>query len=234
MVTKRLFIGIWLLSIIGSISVIPYVYFMGLIPESISLATLVVKNIINSALIYGIICWISYLLLKKVDFKPFSNSNSLANILFFGVLSGMIVGLIIIFSNKLFFQNSLLNTVQAVPVWAGALASIYGSINEEVFCRLFLLTLIYFMLSKIMRNIQYRYYSMWISIIVVSLIFGIGHLPAAFQIITPSSFEIFRILFLNTIGGIVFGWLYCRRGFWTAVVAHFIADLMIHVFLQLC
>jgi len=33
--------------------------------------------------------------------------------------------------------------------------------------------------------------------ILVALIFGIGHLPAAFKLAAPSALEIFRVLFLN-------------------------------------
>lgn len=64
----------------------------------------------------------------------------------------------------------------------------------------------------------------------VAIIFGLGHLPVAFKLVTPSFFEIFRILLLNWIPGIAFGWLYWSRGLWTAMTAHFMADLVLHVF----
>jgi membrane protease YdiL (CAAX protease family) len=67
--------------------------------------------------------------------------------------------------------------------------------------------------------------------IIVALIFGLGHLPAAFKLIEPSFYEISRILLLNGIPGVVFGWLYWSRGLRAAMTAHFVADLMIHVFL---
>jgi membrane protease YdiL (CAAX protease family) len=34
---------------------------------------------------------------------------------------------------------------------------------------------------------------------------------------------------LNAIGGVVFGWLYWRRGIEAAMVAHLTADLTLHV-----
>ena len=71
----------------------------------------------------------------------------------------------------------------------------------------------------------------WTANIFVAIIFGLGHLPAALKLTNPSAFEIFRVLFLNGIAGIVFGWLYWSRGLWTAMLAHFVTDLMIHVFL---
>lgn len=230
-IIKQLFIGIWILSIIGALSVLPYAYFIGLIPESTSYVQLVLMNIINSAIMYGIICWISYLLLKRVDLQPFK-ANTIAEIVYPGILPGIFVGLTIVISNKLFFQDSVLGTMQHPPFWTGLIASMYGAINEEVLCRLFLLTLIYFILSKLVKNhMHYRSYLIWISICVVAIIFGIGHLPAAFKIISPSTIDIIRILLLNGIAGIVFGWLYYKKGFWTGVTAHFIADIIIHVLL---
>jgi membrane protease YdiL (CAAX protease family) len=38
-----------------------------------------------------------------------------------------------------------------------------------------------------------------------------------------------RALILNGIPGIAFGWLYWRRGLEAAMVAHFSADLVLHV-----
>jgi membrane protease YdiL (CAAX protease family) len=74
-------------------------------------------------------------------------------------------------------------------------------------------------------------YLLWIATILVAIIFGLGHLPAAFKLTSPSAFEISRVLFLNGIAGVGFGWLYWSRGLWAAMTAHFVADLIIHVFL---
>ncbi len=38
-----------------------------------------------------------------------------------------------------------------------------------------------------------------------------------------------RALVLNGVGGVVFGWLYWRRGLLAAMVAHFSADVVLHV-----
>ena len=148
-----------------------------------------------------------------------------------GVIFGTLVGLIIFSLDKTVFQNSLLSGVHP-PLWAGALASIYGGINEEVLLRLFLFTFVYFICSKFWGiTAKNRLCILWIITVIVAIIFGLGHLPAALKLITASPFEIFRILLLNGIPGIVFGWLYWSKGIWTAMLAHFVTDLMIHAFL---
>ena len=77
-----------------------------------------------------------------------------------------------------------------------------------------------------MRN---RTVFLWLTNGIVAIVFGLGHLPAVFKLAEPSSFDILRILVLNEIPGIVFGWLYWSRGLWAAMATHFVMDLVVHV-----
>ena len=226
-VYKRIYFLLWILCILGALSVLPYLQYLG-VAVSMRQALL---SVLQSALFLGLICWLSSKIVPKTDLHPFVFTKPLQRIVYPGVIAGVFIGLVIFFSDKTLFGNSLISGIHP-PFWAGALASIYGAVNEEVLCRLFLLTLIYFILNKIFRfGTGKRLYALWAATILVALIFGLGHLPAAFQLSSPSAFEIFRILFLNGVAGVVFGWLYWSRGLWTAMAAHFVADLVIHVFL---
>jgi membrane protease YdiL (CAAX protease family) len=72
----------------------------------------------------------------------------------------------------------------------------------------------------------------WIAIIIVTIIFGLGHLPMTVRLqgsITPVM--VIRALVLNGIASIIFGWLYWRRGLESAIVAHFSTDIVLHVLL---
>lgn len=226
----NIFFILWLLCIIGFWSVLPYIYYLGILPTSVSIEKIFWLGTIESIFFYGLICWLSFKILPKTDLHPLSFQNPLKNIIYPGIIAGVLVGFIIFLFDKTLFHSSLLGVHP--PFWTGALASIYGGINEEVLLRLFLFTLLYFLLSKCFTITESnKTFSLWMVNIVVAILFGLGHLPAAFKLVTPSAFEIFRILFLNGIAGIVFGWLYWSRGLWTAMVAHFVTDLMIHVFL---
>jgi membrane protease YdiL (CAAX protease family) len=68
-----------------------------------------------------------------------------------------------------------------------------------------------------------------LSIIAVSVIFGLGHLPATVQITPLTSVVIIRAIVLNGIGGIIFGWLYWKKGLESAILAHFSADIVLYV-----
>lgn len=230
--SRNQFLLLWVLCVVGSCSLFPYIYYLGILPSSESVLKLFLISTVQAAFLYGLICYLSFKILCKTDLHPFAVKNILRQIFLPGVISGVFVGLIVFSLDKTVFQNSLLSGGVHPPLWAGALASVYGAVNEEVLLRLFLFTLLYFICGRSWGiTAKNRLCVLWIITVIVAIIFGLGHLPAALKLTTPSSFEIFRILLLNGIPGIVFGWLYWSKGLWTAMLAHFVTDLMIHVFL---
>lgn len=112
--------------------------------------------------------------------------------------------------------------------WTGFLASFYGGIAEEVQLRLFLMTLIVWVVVKLTRRAPGPAL-FWIAILVAALLFGAGHLPAASKIWPLDTVVVLRTIALNGIGGMVFGWLYWKQGLESAVLGHFSADLVLHV-----
>lgn len=230
-VKKKQFVILWVLSILGCLAILPYIQFMGMLPPTISVWKAILMASGQGAILFGLICWISFKVVPKTDLCPFpalAKETSLGKIVYPAASAGFLVGLAIFVLDRTIFHSSSLSGVNA-PMWMGALASLYGAVNEEVSLRLFLFTIFYFLISKCVQ--KRRVVVLWFVNICVALLFGIGHLPAAFKLAPPSTFEIVRILFLNGIGGIVFGWLYWSRGLWAAIIAHFVADLVIHVVL---
>ena len=231
---RKIFFTLWLLCIIGSLSVLPYIHYLGTLPYGASIWKVLFFGTLQAAVFFGLICWVSAKILPKTDLHPFVAENFRKRVIYPALISGILVGLVIFLSDKTIFASSALTGAGIhPPFWAGFLASIYGAVNEEVLLRLFLFTLIYFGLNKVFKyKSSTRLRALWSTNILVSLLLGIGHLPAAFKMLgSPSVFEISRVLFLNGIAGIVFGWLYWSRGLWAAIGAHFVADCIIHVFL---
>ncbi len=64
---------------------------------------------------------------------------------------------------------------------------------------------------------------------IAAVLFGAGHLSAASNIWDLTGFVVFRTIVLNAVGGIVFGWLYWKRGIEMAILGHFSTDLVLHV-----
>ena len=146
---------------------------------------------------------------------------------------GLIAGVLIVAASIPF--NSLLPDLGEADVniapWKALLASFYGGIGEEVLLRLFLLSLILWIITKINKAKDgcTTAFEKWFSIIFAAVIFGLGHLPATAQIIPLNGIVIFRAIVLNGIGGVIFGWLYCKKGLESAMIAHFMADIVLHI-----
>jgi membrane protease YdiL (CAAX protease family) len=69
----------------------------------------------------------------------------------------------------------------------------------------------------------------WAAIAITALLFGAGHLPTAAALLPLSPLVIARALLFNGLGGMVFGWLYWKRSLVAAMIAHFSADIVLHV-----
>ncbi len=227
--SKKLYVLLWIFCVIGSWSILPFSLYVGILPPAVSTLQIFLLATLQAALFFAVICFLSFKMVPKTDLQPFTIKKPQ---IYFGVFCGVILGLLIYILDRTVFQGSALSGVY-VPIWTGALASIYGAVNEEVLLRLFLLTFVYFLCRKMFTvTNKNRLIFLWIASFIAALVFGLGHLPAAFKLGQQASFEIFRILLLNGLPGFVFGWLYWSRSLWTAMIAHLTADLMIYVVLR--
>ncbi|SFS19787.1 CAAX protease self-immunity [Dyella sp. OK004] len=113
--------------------------------------------------------------------------------------------------------------------WRGALASLYGGTAEEILCRLGSVSLLVWLLAWPRRQ-QARSWMFIVAIVLAALLFGAGHLPFAFSTgIAHTPFAIGQIIFLNSLVGLVCGGLFWKFGLEHAMLAHFCADLILHV-----
>jgi membrane protease YdiL (CAAX protease family) len=143
-----------------------------------------------------------------------------------GALAGaVVVGLMQIIDPHLPPTRVVLPEASA---WKGLLASFYGGIGEEVLLRLFLMTLLVWIVARVRRQPPGAAVY-WTAIVAAALLFGAGHLPAAAGIWPLTTVVVLRTVALNALVGVAFGWLYWRRGLEAAMCAHFGADLVLHV-----
>jgi len=161
------------------------------------------------------------------------NFRQIGFVVWLGIIAG--IGIIIldvfIFAPALVAEQALTDMTIHPPAWQGLLASFYGGIVEEVMMRLFLVTFLAWLGSKIFKreNSKPSAGVMWVAILVSGLAFGLGHLPSAVVMgIKLTPLYIFRSFALNGVG-ILYGWLYWKRGFESAILAHFSTDIVVHV-----
>jgi membrane protease YdiL (CAAX protease family) len=167
--------------------------------------------------------------------SPGSSKTGLGRMLVFSAVSGLLAGAVIAGIDLLFLQWIEIELTEAASTpgwWQGLLSSLYGGINEEIMMRLFFLNGLLWLFTLFGRK-QTAAWKVWIAVIVASLIFGLGHLPAAQAMMVVSPLIVIRILVLNLIPGILFGVLFWKRGLLSAITAHFSADVLLHAVLPL-
>lgn len=114
--------------------------------------------------------------------------------------------------------------------WLGISGAFYGGIIEEMIMRLGLMTVLAFAFSK--AHVP-KAAALLSANFAAALLFGVGHLPAARALGIPFTPALIAYIVLaNAVGGIVFGWLYAKRGIETAMLAHFTGDVWVHVALR--
>lgn len=150
-------------------------------------------------------------------------------------LLGCMVALVLLATSPVFdrYMPAPFNRMPEVAFWKRILAAPYGGIVEECLCRLFLVSLIAWLLTRVSyhgRAHLLRPWVFWVAIAVASLLFGIGHLPAAARLWPLTTVVVLRTIVLNSVAGFLFGWLFWRWGFEYAVIAHGSCDIIFHGF----
>jgi hypothetical protein len=112
------------------------------------------------------------------------------------------------------------------PRLVGLLASFEGGITEEILLRLFVMSAVAWLLTRIWRHRPPAVF--WVANLVAAVLFGLGHLPATAALVPLTPMIVTRAIVLNGLAGVVAGWLYWRRGLESAMVAHFSADIVLH------
>jgi len=255
----RIFIILWIASIIASVAVLPYALeLQGSALESIELPiplpAVIALQIMQSAIILAIIIFAGMFFASRVGLgtpildsvtRHEAVSDKVRAILPLSVVLGVIASLLII-GLDLILQPALLKELgdsanaldlqNAQPAaWKGFLASFYGGIAEEILLRLFVMSFLVWLGRFISKPQEGKPTStvFWVANILAAILFGLGHLPATAMLLPLTPLVITRAILLNGIGGVIFGWLYWKRGLEAAMIAHFSTDIVLHVLLAL-
>ncbi len=152
------------------------------------------------------------------------------------VLLALLATTAVVALDRLFFlprMPGFSSAISQISGWKGILTALYGGITEEILTRLFLVTLLAWILSWFSHTDEGKPSptAMWIAIVGSAVLFGLGHLPATLAS-TPFSMTVLaREVLLNGIYGTLFGYLYWKRGLESSMMAHFTSDLLVHAIL---
>lgn len=150
-------------------------------------------------------------------------------------LAGLLVGVAMMALELLWFVNvsdAVKESYKALPTVSNAIASlIYGGIIEELMIRLFLMSLVALIIWKLFyksaETVPTK--ALVIANIVAAILFAAGHLPSTAVSIGITLPIIIRCFLLNGGAGLVFGFLYQKRGIQYAMIAHAFAHVAMKV-----
>ncbi len=144
----------------------------------------------------------------------------------FGVLVAFIGGVSMICFDLLWFGKQIQPVADSYLVKPSLTtvigSAILGGIVEEVMLRLFMMSLLAWILMKILpKKWQASSDIVFIVANVISaLLFAAGHLPATSVMLGITPLIVFRCFLLNGGIGLMFGWLYRKHGLQYAMIAH--------------
>lgn len=147
-------------------------------------------------------------------------------IVIYGIALGTLSGILIVVVSHFYkltypAEFTLLNKDIHLHV---ATRLLYGGITEEILTRFGLMSLFVYLFSLVFKsspNLKF-----WLGIFVSSILFALGHFPVVFQSVSNPGFAtIVYILIGNSIAGVLFGWLYWRKGLESAMIGHMVAHL---------
>jgi len=118
----------------------------------------------------------------------------------------------------------------SLETWKRVVIAFDSAVLEEIIFRLFLLSSLVWIVSKIWQLQKPPTPEIfWAINALIAIGFGIAHLPQWSAITPLTPLVILIVVFLNSFGGVTFGYLFYANGLEAAIVAHFAADVMLHV-----
>ncbi|WP_149277707.1 CPBP family intramembrane glutamic endopeptidase [Pareuzebyella sediminis] len=140
-----------------------------------------------------------------------------------GILSGILLSLVSFVFNPIVPAEFLELRESLQPTLAARF--LYGGLTEEIVMRFGLMTLIIWLCSKIFKGT--KPFVFWIGIVLSAILFAFGHFPIAYQAVDhPTTGLLAYILIGNSLGGIIFGWLYWKKGLESAFIAHIFTHII--------
>ncbi|EHP87896.1 CPBP family intramembrane glutamic endopeptidase [Methanotorris formicicus] len=224
------FLILYISSIFGLFMVLLYVVGSSLnfgFPFTVLVMAQSLGALVGNAVLYVGAILLGLYCSKKMGFRVLGKIN-IKEVIFsmkIGLFLGVILGAISTIAEYSMILN--LRSMSTHLTICGMFLSVYGGINEEVIFRLFLMGSFAYLLSElgIKRAVE-------VSLVTSPILFAIGHTPVSMEFISKKT--IMSMLFVsNFIFGLVFGYIYWKKGLEYAMVSHFSLDFVLYVVIPL-
>jgi hypothetical protein len=166
--------------------------------------------------------------------QPFS--GQLMAMLPASLLVGFVGGALILVGERFVFMPHLPTlfrsiTARHISFWRSLLACFYGGVVEELLMRLLVMAGLTWLFGLAWKSSTGApaIGAFWTANILATLLFGLGHLPATMRLAPLTPLVVTRAVLLNGIVGLGCGFLFMIYGLEAAIIAHFSADIVIHL-----
>jgi membrane protease YdiL (CAAX protease family) len=204
-----------------------------------------VLGLIQNSIILAVFIGVGLLLTAKLGLpgvpliEDYRSRKSIGNrfraIIKPAAMTGLAVGVAVVLLSWILLRKELpqlpFGKAATISIWKRFLICFYGGLTEEITMRIFLFSLLAWLLSKVLRSGTTKpgRQVFWAANIILAVLFALGHLPSVIPLM-PISFNIVvAALLLNGLASIAFTSVYLRRGLEAAMLAHFVADFLIWV-----
>jgi len=248
---KRLFLILFSFGMIGVISLlfIDYQALISIAPERVRPDTptittsLKLLSLIQPGLILALAVFVGVALAHRVGLSaPFAEAlagrgdirSALKRQTLAGLIGGLAGGASVVFVSLLFRPFLSSETLDRIDKLGKLLPMptrlLYGGITEEVLLRWGFMTLLVWLAWRLLQRKRPgpTRVSFISAILLSSVIFGIGHLPLAFFLIPHVTLAlVLYVIIVNSVFGLIAGYLYWKKGLEAAVLAHMLAHFII-------
>jgi Type II CAAX prenyl endopeptidase Rce1-like len=230
-------------SILGTAAVIPYSLRLAPNkPPRLSKPALLLLTMLQSAVLFAIAVGLGLLAAHAMGLgAPYLEAGLTGSAalqptgLIIAFALGLVAGAVLLIADLFFvpyWPPVLRDTALKTTLLENFLASLYGGVNEELLMRLFGLSGLMWLLSFVWHTSVGGPTTtvFWIANVIMTVLFGIGHLPALKGLLaTIPRLILVRSLLLNAPVGLLCGWLFWTYGIEAAIIAHFATDVVYHV-----
>lgn len=224
--------GLYLLTIISQLANIAYEAYVNqnpilplLLPSILFLSVLTVPALL-----------IGFGLGRDLGLVPFDEQNAITqpstptNPMLFSVVSGVLLGALLLVLRWLLLPY----LPDEIPAYGfrgfigGVLVSFGAAVGEEVWFRFGLMTLVLWLTKKWFKLEQLSNQHALIVIILISVLFGLAHLPQLASFNADTQFAVWATILGNVAVGTLYGWCFWRFGLFYAILSHFVLDIVLH------
>lgn len=241
-VTFKQSLLLWVIGVIGILSLlitpIPISIFPAAIQHKINPDTFKYLLLINPLLMVTLAVVIGHFITAKVGLHSFIiekiiqgkkiEKNVIKNLLMYAIPCGLVAGVFLVLYTYFLSPYLPKELAELGKIYNPNFLTrfLYGGITEEILLRWGILSLIIGVFKLIFKDTKPLFW--WLSIIISSILFGMGHLPITLMLIkNVTPFLIFFIISSNAIFGLVAGWLFWKKGLEYSILAHIAAHCIL-------